>query len=83
MSWADISLALGAICVLCPSPVPLTLEVHEKALQIAEQYRYHIYDSLLIAAALKASCTVLYSEDMHDGQVIEGLTIRNPFQKIN
>ena len=83
MSWTDISRALAAICRLCPSPVPLTLEIHEKALQIAERYGYHIYDSLLIAAALKAFCTMLYSEDMHDGQVIEGLTIRNPFQRIN
>ena len=83
MSWTDISRALAAICKLCPSPVPLTLEIHEKALQIAERYGYHIYDSLSIAAALKTSCTTLYSEDMHDGQVIEGLTIRNPFQKIN
>jgi predicted nucleic acid-binding protein len=83
MSWTDITRALATICILCPSPVPLTLEIHEKALQIAERYGYHIYDSLLIAAALKASCTTLYSEDMHDGQVIDGLTIRNPFPRIN
>jgi predicted nucleic acid-binding protein len=83
MSWTDISRALAAVCTLCPAPVPLTLETHEKALQIAERYSYHIYDSLLIAAALQASCTLLYSEDMHDGQVIESLTIRNPFQKTN
>ena len=49
------------------------------ALRIARKYRYHIYDSLVIAAALEASCDVLYTEDMHDGQVIDGLTIRNPF----
>ena len=83
MSWTDISRALAAVRKLCPSPVTLTLEIHEKALQIAERYGYHIYDSLTISAALKACCTVLYSEDMHDGQMIEGLTIRNPFPKIN
>jgi predicted nucleic acid-binding protein len=83
MSWTDISRALAAVCKLCPSPVALTLEIHGKALQISEQYGYHIYDSLMIAAALKASCTVLYSEDMHDGQTIGDLTIRNPFPKIN
>lgn len=83
MSWIDISRALAAICKLCPSPVAVTLEIHGKALQIAERYGYHIYDSLIIAAALKASCTVLYSEDMHTGQTIDGLTIHNPFPKIN
>ena len=83
MSWTDISRALAAICKLCPSPVALTLEIHQRALQITERYGYHIYDSLLIAAALDGSCTVFYSEDMHDGQAIDGLTIRNPFQRAN
>jgi predicted nucleic acid-binding protein len=83
MSWTDISQALAAIRILCPSPVPLTLETHENALRIAERYGYHVYDSLVIAAALKASCSLIYSEDMHDGQVIDSLTIRNPFRKIN
>ncbi|WP_252263399.1 hypothetical protein [Paracidobacterium acidisoli] len=40
---------------------------------------YQIYDALVIAAALEAGCTTLYSEDMQDGQKIDGLTIRNPF----
>jgi predicted nucleic acid-binding protein len=83
MSWTDIFRALDAICILCPSPVPLTLEIHKRGLQIAERYEYHIYDSLLIAAALETSCTVLYSEDMQDGQVIGNLTIHNPFRRIN
>jgi predicted nucleic acid-binding protein len=33
----------------------------------------------MLAAALEASCTVFYSEGLHDRQSIEGLTIRNPF----
>lgn len=41
---------------------------------------YQFYDALIIAAALEAGCAVLFSEDPHDGQVIDGrLTIRNPF----
>jgi predicted nucleic acid-binding protein len=36
---------------------------------------------LILAAALEAGCTVLYSEDMQDGQKIDSLTIRNPFLK--
>ncbi|MBD2757825.1 PIN domain-containing protein [Spirosoma validum] len=51
-----------------------------KAISIADRYGYSFYDSLIIAAALEANCSVLYSEDMQDGQVIEGaLTIRSPF----
>jgi predicted nucleic acid-binding protein len=81
MPWNDVLDSLKAIRVLCPKPVPLTLETHDSALRIVTQYGYHMYDSLVIAAALKASCSTLYSEDMQDGQVIDGLTIRNPFRE--
>jgi predicted nucleic acid-binding protein len=80
MAWGEIGEALTAIRVLCPSPVPLTVETHEAGLRIAAQYRFHIYDALITAAALEAECTTLYSEDLQDGQIIDGrLTIRNPF----
>jgi predicted nucleic acid-binding protein len=79
--WKEVKEALDALRVLCPSVTSITPETHEKALQIAERYGYRIYDSLIIAAALSAKSTTLYSEDMNDGQVIENvLTIRNPFQ---
>lgn len=82
MPWKDVSEALDVIRVLCPSPVPLTISTHESALKIAENHGYEIYDALVVAAALEAGCTALYSEDFHDGQVIDGkLTIRNPFKK--
>jgi predicted nucleic acid-binding protein len=81
MTWEEIGDALAAIRVLCPSPVPLTLETHEAGLRIAAQYQFHIYDALVAAAALEAECTTLYSEDLQDGQIIDGrLTIRNPFR---
>ena len=41
---------------------------------------FSYWDSLIIAAALEAGCTTLYSEDLQHKQVIEGvLTILNPF----
>jgi predicted nucleic acid-binding protein len=81
MPWGDVQLALEGIKVLCPEPLPITLETHKEALAIAEKYRYRIYDALIVASALEARCTILYSEDMQDGQVIESkLTVRNPFR---
>ena len=66
--------------MLCPAPVPLTIETHDSALQMASRYRFSLYDALIAAAALGADCSTLYSEDFQDGQVIEGrLTVRNPF----
>jgi predicted nucleic acid-binding protein len=64
------------------SPVPLTVQTHDAALRIAGRYGYHIYDSLVIAAALEARCTTLFSEDMNDGQTMDGLTIRDPFRAV-
>lgn len=80
MSWEEIGDALAAIRVLCPSPVPLTIDTHDASVRIAVKYRFPFSDALIAAAALEADCTTLYSEDFQDGQVIEGrLTVRNPF----
>lgn len=47
---------------------------------ISIKYGFSHWDSLIVAAALEAECTTLYSEDMQHGRVIEGrLTIINPF----
>ncbi len=81
MPWEDVIDALDAIRVLFPSPLPITLDTHEAALKIAQQYGFGIYDALIAAAALEAKCSTLYSEDLQDGQIIEKkLTIRNPFR---
>jgi predicted nucleic acid-binding protein len=82
MPWDDVLEALSAIRVLFPSPVPVTVRTHDAALRIARRYGYRIYDSLVIAAALEARCNTLFSEDMKDGQAVEGLTIRDPFREV-
>ena len=79
-SWQEILTAIDDIQVLCPDPIPITVETHKIALRLCRRYRYGIYDSLAIAAALASSCDILYSEDLSDGQHIEALTIRNPFR---
>jgi len=81
MSWEDVIEALDAIQILCPSPLSITMDTHEAALKIAQQYGFGIYDALIAAAAIEAHCSTLYSEDLQDGQFLNNkLTIRNPFQ---
>jgi predicted nucleic acid-binding protein len=80
-SWSTILDWLRIINKLCPPPVPLTMETHHRGLQITQAFGYHIYDSLMLGAALEASCTIFYSEDMQDGQTIDTLTIVNPFTR--
>ncbi len=80
MPWDEVRFAIENIKSLCPDPLPITTDTHHKALAIAEKYGYRIYDALIVASALEAKCTILYSEDMQDGQVIDKtVTIRNPF----
>jgi predicted nucleic acid-binding protein len=56
-----------------------SLRLYHAALDIQVRYRYGFHDALIIAAALEAGCTRLYSEDLQHGQRIDGLTIENPF----
>ncbi|GAB4276446.1 MAG: PIN domain-containing protein [Methylomicrobium sp.] len=52
------------------------------AWKVQGRYGFSYYDSLIIATALAADCTRLYSEDMQHGQVIAGrLTIIDPFSE--
>ena len=53
---------------------------HDDALDIAELHRFSIYDALIVAAAARAGCAVLYTEDMQHGQRIGRLLIQNPFR---
>lgn len=72
--------ALNAIRTLAHAAHPATLETHEMALKLAERYGFSLYDALIVAAALQARCTILYSEDMQCSLLVEGeLRIANPF----
>jgi predicted nucleic acid-binding protein len=54
-------------------------DLYESALNTQGRYGFAFYDSLIIAAALAAGCTRLYSEDLLHGQSIGTLRIENPF----
>jgi predicted nucleic acid-binding protein len=59
---------------------PLTLRTVEHSLRIKDKYHYSWWDSLILASALENFCSVLYSEDLQHGQVVEkSLKIVNPF----
>jgi predicted nucleic acid-binding protein len=50
---------------------------------LAAQHRLQFFDAVIIAVARRAGATILLSEDMHDGLVIDGLTVLNPFNDAN
>lgn len=79
-TWAEVRDALDSIRSVCRTVVPTDIETHADALRIAERYGYGIFDALMISSAVRADCKVLWSEDMHDGHVIDKrLRIANPF----
>ncbi len=54
----------------------------KKAIFMKSKYKFSIWDSLIVATAIENKCEVLYTEDLHHGQIIEqSLKIINPFKK--
>lgn len=51
------------------------------AIQNEEQHKISFWDGLILAAAESGGATVLYTEDLNDGQKYGAVTVRNPFSK--
>ena len=71
----EILSTIRAVCIV----KPLDIETHELGLDMAERYGFSIYDGLIVAAAIRDGCSILYTEDLQQGQAIDQLMIRNPF----
>jgi predicted nucleic acid-binding protein len=67
---------IRAVCAV----EPITVETHDRGLAVFERYKFSLYDSMLVAAALISGAKILYSEDLQHGQVIDNqLRVTNPF----
>ncbi len=69
-----INTVLSPLCEIFPD-----MDLYFQAIDIQSATGYGFYDSLIISAALKGNCGILYTEDMQHKQNILGLTIINPF----
>ena len=73
--------AISEITTICEIQ-PVKVETVNMALTIRKRYGFSYWDSLILSAALENLCSLLYSEDMSDGQIIEDkLQIVNPFNE--
>lgn len=80
VDWPDVDALLAAVRAHCDVN-DLTLETHDEGLRVARQHGLNLYDAMIVAAALLAGCTTLYSEDMQHALVIDRrLKIVNPFR---
>jgi len=53
--------------------------LYSEALRLTGQHHLSWYDSLIVAAAMEAGCSRLYSEDLQSGRQFGDLRIENPF----
>ena len=54
-------------------------ELMMAAMDVQMKYHYAFWDSLIIAAAIKSGASILITEDLNNGRIIEGVLIKNPF----
>ncbi|MCP9794878.1 PIN domain-containing protein [Synechococcus lacustris] len=78
ISTSEARKALKALAdfEVVPTDTALVLDAHELA--AANQIAW--FDALILEAAIRSHCSVLYSEDFNVDQHFEGLEIRNPFK---
>lgn len=65
---------LEPLCQVLPD-----VDLCRESLELRERWQLSWYDSLVLAAALRAGCDTLYSEDLQDGLRVRELTVVNPF----
>ena len=61
------------------NPQAIDAPVMHSARTIESRYRLSWWDALIVAAAKAQHCTVLHTEDLQHGAVIDGIRISNPF----
>ena len=54
--------------------------LYRDAIYLWDRYGFSWYDALIVAAATRGGCDILYSEDLQDGLVLDKLRVVNPFR---
>ena len=80
LSSADCRQALEALAQfdVVPTDAALVLDAHE----LAAAHQIAWFDALILEAAIRSHCTVLYSEDFNGGQQFGDLVIVNPCRSL-
>ncbi len=74
-----IARALIATYAVWPLAV-LAPEHLVRASEVEERYQLHFWDALIVVAAALLGAGTILSEDLADGQTIEGIVIHNPLR---
>jgi predicted nucleic acid-binding protein len=75
--------AVGLITTWTRVPVQdLTYPIVAKAMAAVQRWQVSYWDAAIIESARAAGCTIVLSEDLHDGQNFDGVRVVNPFRGI-
>jgi predicted nucleic acid-binding protein len=78
--WPEVAADIEALLITCTVFERVTVELQAEGRRLADRYGLRIFDAMLVATALEASCDAFISEDLQDGMVFEGrLAVSNPF----
>jgi len=64
------------------APIRLIAPDHDmirRAVEAKAAYGIHLYDGMIVAAAERAGCERIWSEDLNPGQKYFGVLVANPF----
>ena len=56
-----------------------SLSLYEEALRLHSSHKIQWFDALIVCAGREAGCSILYSEDLQNGQKFGELQVINPF----
>jgi predicted nucleic acid-binding protein len=62
------------------SIVQVDAELVLSGIDLSRKSQLSFWDALILRAAARADCGTLLSEDLNDGQVVDGVRIENPFK---
>ena len=80
LSLDEVRLALRTLSPA--TTVELDLNITLRALDARARYQVSLWDGLVIAAAERARCSEILSEDLNHGQEYFGIVVRNPFLNV-
>lgn len=73
----DVMATLDALAPI--KSVTTDADIVRRAVDAHAKYNRHVYDGMIIAAAERARCHTVWSEDFNPGQKYFGIEVRNPF----
>lgn len=77
MARADARATIGDLRTAISS-APVTIEVFDAALELADTNAFQIWDAIIVQSWEAAGCALLLFEDMQDGSKVGNILIANP-----